>query len=400
MNLLDTMWVLIAGLLVFFMNAGFAFVESGFVRTKNVVNVLAKNFIVFALSTFAFWTIGYSVMFYGGFSAIFYSAVNSLVGPENHKISEMAFFFFQLAFAGTAATIVSGAVAERIKFMAYIVFSLLLVAVIYPIVGYFLWGPGPLSRASFGFIDFAGSTVVHSIGGWAALAGVIVLGPRLGKYSGGKINAIPGHSIPLATLGTFILWLGWFGFNPGSELAFDEAVPLIAMNTNLAAIAAMLSATAVSWVKFKKPDYSLMMNGLLAGLVAITAGCYDVTPVGAFLIGLMAGVLLIFGVGFFDRIGIDDPVGATSVHLLNGVFGTLMVGFFSATDGMKGLFYGGGTAQIVKQLTGIGFTALVVFPASLIIWLIIRMILGVRVSEKEEIEGLDVGEMGTEAYNS
>ncbi|MGQ9818291.1 MAG: ammonium transporter [bacterium] len=267
MNLLDTMWVLIAGLLVFFMNAGFAFVESGFVRTKNVVNVLAKNFIVFALSTFSFWSIGYSVMFYGGFSKVFYSAVNSLVGPEHHKISEMAFFFFQLAFAGTAATIVSGAVAERIKFLAYIIFSLMLVDVVYPVVGYFLWGPGPLSRSNFGFIDFAGSTVVHSVGGWAALAGIIVLSPRLGKYSGGKINAIPGHSIPLATLGTFILWLGWFGFNPGSELAFDNFVPLITMNTNLSGIAAMLSATVISWLRFKKPDYSLMMNGLLAGLV-------------------------------------------------------------------------------------------------------------------------------------
>lgn len=393
MNLLDTLWVLIAALLVFFMNAGFAFLEAGFVRSKNTVNVLAKNFLVFALATLSFWAIGYSLMFKAGLSAVFFSDTASLTGAEGHQIPEMVFFFFQLAFAATAASIVSGAVAERIKFISYIVFSLVLVAVIYPVIGRVTWGGGFLTE--LGFIDFAGSTVVHSVGGWAALAGIMVLGPRTGKFSEGRIRVIPGHSMPLATLGTFILWLGWFGFNPGSALMVDSSVPLIAVNTNLAGVSGMLVATLISWIRFKKPDFGMILNGLLGGLVAITAGCAAVSPAGAFVIGIVAGALVVVGVPFFEKLKLDDPVGATSVHLLNGVMGTLLVGFFARDSG---LFYGHGASQILKQLAGIGFTAGVVFPASLLLWFMVKKLAGLRVSAQEEREGLDYGEMGYEAY--
>ncbi len=403
-NLTDSMWVLIAAMLVFFMSAGFAFLEAGFIRAKNTVNVLAKTFIVFGLSTVSFWLIGYSLMFYGNTSAA--GLLNLRIGGVwdftkvygNTTVFEVVYFFFQLAFAGAAAAIVSGAVAERIEFISYIVFSLVLVAVVYPLVGHPVWGGGFLSR--MGFRDFAGSTVVHSVGGWASLAGIIILGARKGKFTGKgadrKINIIPGHSIPLATLGTFILWLGWFGFNPGSELAFNANVGLIALNTNIAGVLGMLVATILTWVKFGKPDFSMMMNGLLAGLVAITAGCGYVTIFGAAFIGMIAGVIVTFGVPMFERLGLDDPVGATSVHLLNGVAGTLLVGFF-ATDG--GLFYGGGLRLTLVQLAGIGYTALLVFPVSILLWFLIKWTVGMRVSEKEEIEGLDIGEMGTEAYS-
>lgn len=398
-NMLDTMWVMVAAFLVFFMNAGFAFLEAGFVRAKNTVNVLAKNFIVFGLATIAFWIIGYAIMFYantGDFGAgMFLSSFDKI--REGTTVTEMAFFFFQLAFAAVAASIVSGAVAGRIKFNSYIVFSVILVAVIYPLIGKPIWGGGFLSE--MGFIDFAGSTVAHSTGGWAALAGIIILGPRLGKFAGKgktkKVNVIPGHSMPLATLGTFILWLGWFGFNAGSQLAFDSMVPLIAFNTTFAGAAAMLVATILSWIKFGKPDFSMILNGLLAGLVAITAGCAAVTPVGALIIGLIAGAIVFFGVPMFENFGLDDPVGATSVHLLNGIAGTILVGFF-AKDG--GLFFGGGVRLLLNQLAGVGYTFVIVFVASMLLWFIISKTMGMRVSKKEEIEGLDIGEMGYEAY--
>jgi Amt family ammonium transporter len=393
LNLLDTLWVLVAALLVFFMNAGFAFLESGFVRAKNTVNVLAKNFVVFGLATVSFWIIGYTLMFKGNLSALFFSDVAAVTGGEGHKIPEVVFFFFQLAFAATAASIVSGAVVERIKLISYIVFSLLLVAFIYPVIGLATWGGGFLSE--LGFVDFAGSTVVHSVGGWAALAGIILLGARREKFKGGRINVIPGHSMPLATLGTFILWLGWFGFNPGSQLAMDGMVPVIAVNTNLAAVFGMLTATVLSWAKFGKPDFAMILNGLLGGLVAITAGCAAVNFGSAAIIGTIAGAVVFFGVPFFERMKLDDPVGVTSVHLLCGIAGTFLVGFF-ATDG--GLFYGGGIDLILKQLAGIGFTGGVVFFGSLFLWYIIKITMGLRVSDKEEMEGLDYGEMGYEAY--
>lgn len=398
-NLIHTMWVLIAAFLVFFMNAGFAFLEAGFVRAKNTVNVLAKNFIVFALATLSFWAVGYSLMFDGlSLGKAFFSDYESLTGAAGLEITEMTFFFFQLAFAAAAASIVSGAVAGRIKFIAYILFAFILVGIVYPVIGAATWGGGFLV-SKVGFVDFAGSTVVHSTGGWAALAGIIILGARKGKFSKvngkRKVHAIPGHSMPLATLGTFILWLGWFGFNPGSELAFTRNVPLIAVNTNLAGVAGMLTATILSWVKFKKPDFSMILNGLLVGLVAITAGCAAVSPLGAFIIGIIAGFVVFFGVPMFENLGLDDPVGATSVHLLGGIVGTLLVGFFSTSGGV---FYTGSWGLVVSQLIGIGFTGGVVFTSSLLLWWLMDKIFGIRVSEKEETEGLDIGEMGYEAY--
>lgn len=409
--MLDTLWVMIAGFLVFFMNAGFALVESGLCRAKNAVNILAKNFIVFAASSLAFWAVGFSLMFGDGNGFIGWSGF-ALSGADNSPAMADAYegvykslnwtgvplaakFFFQLAFAGTAATIVSGAVAERIKFQSFIVFSFILVALIYAVGGHWAWGGGWLS--AMGFVDFAGSTVVHSIGGWAALAGVIVLGPRIGKYTPqGAVRAIPGHNMTSATLGALILWLGWFGFNPGSTMAADaEAIAKIAVNTNMAAAAGCLSATVVAWLVLGKPDLSMIINGTLAGLVAITAPCSVVGVGSSIVIGLLAGVLVVYAVLFFDRIKIDDPVGALSVHLVNGVFGTLCVGLF-ATE--SGLFFGGGVKTTITQLIGIGSVGAMTFALSLAAWMAVKATMGIRVSASEEVEGLDTGEHGMEAY--
>jgi Amt family ammonium transporter len=409
--MLDTLWVMITAFLVFFMNAGFALVESGLCRAKNAVNILAKNFIVFAASSVAFWVIGFSLMFgdgsnFLGFAGVglggadnspamgdayqgVYSALNWTGVPLNAK------FFFQLVFAGTAATIVSGAVAERIKFGSFVIFSFILVGLVYPIGGHWAWGGGWL--ADLGFLDFAGSTVVHSIGGWAALAGVIVLGPRIGKYlPDGTVKPIPGHNMTSATLGALILWLGWFGFNPGSTMAADpNLIALIALNTNMAAAAGCLSATLAAWMLLGKPDLSMVINGTLAGLVAITAPCSVVTPASSLVIGLIAGVLVVYAVLFFDKVRIDDPVGALSVHLVNGAFGTLCVGLF-ATDG--GLFFGGGFGKTITQLIGIGAVGATTFAVSIAAWMLLKATVGIRVSKSEEIEGLDAGEHGMEAY--
>ncbi len=408
---LDTLWVLLAAMLVFFMNAGFAMLETGLCRAKNAVNILAKNFIVFALASMAFWAAGFAIMFGDGNSFLGYSGW-VLSGSDNSPATGDAYqgvfsalnwtgvplyakFFFQLVFAGTAATIVSGAVAERVKFSSFIIFSVVLVALIYPVGGHWAWGGGWLS--GMGFADFAGSTVVHSIGGWAALAGVIFLGPRQGKYlADGAVRPIPGHNMGLATLGAFILWLGWFGFNPGSTMAADPgAIALIALNTNMAAAAGCLAATIVAWAHLGKPDLSMILNGTLAGLVAITAGCNAVSVGGSVLIGFIAGVLVVYAVLFFDRVKLDDPVGALSVHLVNGVFGTLAVGLF-ATDG--GLFYGGGFSKVITQLIGVLGIGALAFAASSAIWLTLKATLGIRVSPTEELEGLDAGEHGMEAY--
>ena len=304
-------------------------------------------------------------------------------------------FFFQLVFAGTAATIVSGAVAERIKFGSFVVFSFILVAFIYSVGGHWAWGGGWLSK--MGFLDFAGSTVVHSIGGWAALAGVIVLGPRIGKYlPDGTTKPIPGHNMTSATLGALILWLGWFGFNPGSTMAVDPAaIALIALNTNMAAAAGCLSATVAAWVLLGKPDLSMILNGTLAGLVAVTAPCAFIGVGSSVVIGLVAGVLVVYAVLFFDKVKLDDPVGALSVHLVNGVFGTLCVGLF-ATDG--GLFFGGGFGKTMTQFVGVVSVGAVTFVLSMVAWLAIKATIGIRVSPEEELEGLDAGEHGMEAY--
>ncbi|HEX3020268.1 MAG TPA: ammonium transporter [Chitinispirillaceae bacterium] len=401
-NMLDTFWVLMAGFLVFFMNAGFAFVESGFCRAKNVVNILAKNYVVFAIAAIAYWAIGYGFMFGNG----------SIIGTDSFMVNETAhnpvtnipvfvFFFFQLAFASAGCSIISGAVAERIKFMSFIIFGTLMVAFIYPLTGHWIWGGGWLS--AIGFHDFAGSTAVHSVGGWCALSGIILLGPRIGKYRpDGTQHAILGHSIPLATLGGFILWLGWFGFNPGSQLAMDTNVPRIALTTALASCTGTVGAMITSWIFGGKPDLSMIINGCLAGLVAITAPCAVVSPAGSLTIGLVAGIIVVFAVYFFDRIHLDDPVGALSVHLVNGIWGTIAVGLFAVPqyfNGKSGLFYGGGFSQFSTQIIGVLAVAATVLSSSFVFWAVIKAIFGLRVSREEEISGLDVGEMGLEGYN-
>ncbi len=420
---LDTLWVMLTAFLVFWMNAGFALLEAGLCQAKNAVNILAKNFIVFAISSIAFWVIGFGLMFSDG------GALNWLLGTQGFFLRGAdnsplmgnlyqgvfaslnwtgvpleAKFFFQLVFAGTAATIVSGAVAERIKFLSFILFSVVLVAVIYPIAGHWIWGGGFLAVAAPGasafFRDFAGSTVVHSIGGWAALTGVLLLGPRTGKYTKlGKVNPIPAHNMGFATLGTFILWLGWFGFNPGSTMAADVAgITSVALNTNMAAAAGCLAATATAWLALGKPDLSMILNGTLAGLVAITAPCYWVTPAASLVIGLSAGVLVVYAVLFFDKVKADDPVGALSVHLVNGVWGTLCVGLFASRNDVLGLFYGGGLTQLLIQLKGVVAVGAFTVVAAGLTWLLIKVTLGIRVSAEEELEGLDRGEHGMEAY--
>ena len=400
-TVLDNIWVLVAAVLVIFMNAGFGMLETGFCRQKNAVNILSKNLIVFALATLAFWAIGFSFMFGGGTGFIggggwFLTGTPDVYGlEEGTGLTIDTFFLFQAAFAATAATIVSGAVAERVKYVDFIIFSLLLTGIAYPITGHWVWsGDGWLGAA--GFSDFAGSTVVHSVGGWAALMGAAFLGPRIGKYQDGQVNAIPGHNMSIAMLGCLILWLGWFGFNPGSELAASPAVPFIAVTTNLSAAAGAVAATVVSWTLSGKPDLSMTINGILAGLVGITAGCASVNYLGAVIIGLIAGVIVVFSVGFFDSIKIDDPVGAISVHLVCGAWGTLAVGFF---DTSNGLFFGGGFGQLGSQILGILSIGLFTVVATSIFWGVLKATLGIRVSPEEEMKGLDIGEHGMEAYS-
>ena len=413
----DTVWVLITAFLVFFMNLGFAMVESGLCRSKNSVNILSKNVVVFCVTVIFFWLVGFGIMFGSG-SSYFGATGWMLSGADNSPATGDAYkgifaslnwtgvplyakFIFQLVFAGTAATIVSGAVAERIKYFSFFVFSAVMAVIIYPIAGHWIWGGGWLATLKTPFLDFAGSTVVHSIGGWAALTGAILLGPRIGKYTAdGKVNAIPGHNMGMATLGMFVLWFGWFGFNPGSTMAADpDAIARVAINTCIAGAVGGVAATFVAYISLGKPDLSMALNGILAGLVAITASCNWVTPGGSFIIGLVGGVLVVYAVLFFDKIKVDDPVGALSVHLVNGVWGTLCVGLFAADiGGIKGLFYGGGTAQLTSQIIGIVSVGVFVVVVSLISWLVIKAIMGLRVEKDEERQGLDIGEHGMEAY--
>jgi Amt family ammonium transporter len=423
---MDTLWVLVTAMLVFFMNLGFAAVESGMCRAKNCVNILSKNFIVFAVSSIAFWIVGWGIMFgdgtpYFGNTGLWFvsGADNSPATGADYKgvysainwtgVPLSAKFFFQLVFTGTAATIVSGAVAERIKYHTFIVFSFIMGTLIYPVVGHWIWGGGWL--AAKGFFDFAGSTQVHSIGGWAALTGVLVLGPRIGKYNAeGKVQAIPGHNMSLATIGCFVLWFGWFGFNPGSTMAVDPGlISHVAVTTNTAAAFATITATITAWLILGKPDLGMTLNGCLAGLVAITAPCAFVSVLSSVIIGSIAGVVVVLAVMAFDRIKVDDPVGATSVHLVNGVFGTICIGLFAdaslcpkGPDGVAllktGLFTGGNADQLMIQLTGVVATAAYVLPVSFIVWIILKYTMGLRVSREEEIEGLDHHEHGNEAY--
>ena len=391
----DYLWTLIAAALVFFMQAGFAMVESGFTRAKNAVNIMMKNLMDFSMGSLAFWAVGFGLMFgvtstgWFGTSSFFLSDFSPDGDPW-----VLAFWMFQTVFAATAATIVSGAMAERTKFIGYLVYSVFVTALIYPVFGSWAWGSlykGAGWLEGLGFIDFAGSTVVHSVGGWVALAGAIVLGPRLGKYTkDGKIRAIPGHNLPLAALGVFILWLGWFGFNPGSTTAANKDIAMIFVNTNLSAAAGAVFAMLTAWAKFKKPDVGMSLNGALAGLVAITSPCATVTPFSSVVIGAIAGVVVVLSVLFFDKIKVDDPVGAISVHGVCGAWGTIAAGIFNI---------GGTTTKIIGvQLLGVGACFVWAFGAGLVIFKLIDMTIGLRVSPEEEAEGLDYGEHGASAY--
>lgn len=396
----DTFWILITGALVFFMQAGFALVEAGFTRSKNTTNILFKNLMDFCIGSVGFWIIGYGIMFGSGTGFFGAFEFGASVNHAPDGIPNMAFFFFQLVFAATAATIVSGAMAERTKFVSYLVYSAVITLVIYPVSGHWIWGGGWLSQLAIPFHDFAGSTVVHSLGGWLALTGAIVLGPRIGKYKNGKVYAIPGHSIVLGALGVFILWLGWFGFNPGSTLNISSSSELVAnifVTTNAAAATGGIATLIVTWIRYGKPGLSMSLNGVLAGLVAITAGCDAVTPGAAMLIGLMAGTLVVFAVEFLDKIvKVDDPVGAVSVHGICGAFGTLAVGLF-AKDG--GLFYGGGIGLLTTQAIGVLAVAAWGIGIGFILFTTIKYTIGLRVSKKEEENGLDYYEHGESAYN-
>ncbi|MBN2612048.1 MAG: ammonium transporter [Bacteroidales bacterium] len=399
---LNTVWVLIAAALVFFMQAGFALVEAGFTRSKNTTNILFKNLMDFVIGTIAFWLIGFGIMF--GSKNGFWGGID-LFTQHSYRtdMPDMAFLIFQTVFAATAATIVSGAMAERTKFNAYLVYSAAITLIIYPISGHWAWGGGWLSQLAIPFHDFAGSSVVHMVGGMIALIGAAVLGPRLGKYDKeGKAKAIPGQSLSLAALGVFILWIGWFGFNAGSQLAAAgeanaKAISLIFVTTNIAAAGGALSTMLYIWLKYKKPTLSMTLNGALAGLVAITAGCDAVSPGGALIIGLLAGILVVLSVEFFDKVvKIDDPVGAISVHGICGAFGTLMVGFFSTS---QGLFYGHDASLLKSQAIGVGSIALWALAAATILFLTLKYLNGLRVEKRIEEEGLDVYEHGESAYN-
>ena len=388
-------WTLVAAFLVFFMQAGFAMVETGMTRAKNAGNIMMKNLMDFCLGSLGFWAIGFGLMFgasngWFGTTGFFFSDYGKTQDPWVY-----AFWLFQVVFAGTAATICSGAMAERVKFHGYVFYAIVVSAVIYPIFGHWAWG-GLFEESKgwleeLGFIDFAGSTVVHSVGAWVALAGVVVLGPRVGKYNrDGKALPIPGHNLPLAALGVFILWFGWFGFNPGSTTAADVSIARIAVNTNLAAAAGAVLAMFVTWMKFGNPDIGLTLNGALAGLVAITAPCNNVSPLSAVIIGAIAGVLVIYAVLFFEYMKIDDPVGAVSVHGVCGAFGTLAAGIFNEA--------GFSLSVIGVQLLGIGVAFVWAFVTGFIVFKVVAITVGLRVSEEEEIQGLDLSEHRAEAY--
>ena len=406
--LANNLWLLIATILVIFMNAGFAMVEAGMCRSKNAVNILAKNLFVFALAVTSYWFIGYSLM-YGGsvadgwlyFGGLFFDPTVTADMVTDAGLVPTVDFLFQSAFAGTAATIVSGLVAERVKFGEFVVFAVELTAFIYPIAGSWKWNGGWLD--SLGFVDFAGSSIVHSVGAWAGLVGAMLLGPRIGKYSDGKPQAMPGHNMAIATLGALVLWIGWYGFNPGSQLAMDQWVPYVAVTTTLAAAAGAIGATIVSTLTSGKPDLTMIINGILAGLVSITAGCGDMTLAGAWFAGLVGGIIVVFSVAALDAAEIDDPVGAFSVHGVCGVWGTVVIGLWGTAvqgDGAgMGLFNGGGITLLLVQALGAAAYAIWTLVTCWIAWSVIGGLFGgIRVSEEEETQGLDIGEHGMEAY--
>lgn len=408
---LNVVWTLIAAILVMFMQPGFAMLEAGFTQAKNAVNIMMKNMMDFAVGSICFFVVGFGLMFGSTESGWFGTSLFSLRGIVGGDWT-FTFWMFQVVFAATAATIVSGAVAERTKFVGYLVYSAAICLFIYPIFGKWAWGSLLLEDGAgwlegLGFIDFAGSTVVHSIGGWLALAGALVVGPRIGKYGPDKKpRAIPGHSIPLAVLGAFILWFGWFGFNAGSTTTGDGEIGRIAVTTNLAAAAGAVVAMLVSWILYKKPDASMAINGIIAGLVSITAGCYTVTPWGSIAIGALGGLLVVLSLAFIDRVlRVDDPVGAISAHGVCGAWGTLACGIFGAEkvlgvgDASTGLLYGGGFSQLGIQLIGILVAFAWAFGIGLVLFFAIKKTVGLRVSRDEEIRGLDISEHGMEAYS-
>ena len=416
---IDIAWLLIAGILVLFMQAGFGLVEAGFIRSKNVTNILMKNVLDLSFGALGYWAVGWGLA-YGTTEFIdirFFGGGSFFFSPESG--ADYAGFFFQFAFAATAATIVSGAVAERTKFSAYLIYTFAITAVIYPIVTHWVWGDGFLSAYASeiefgdnGFIDFAGSSVVHSVGGWAALVAAVMLGPRRGKFNAdGSPNPLQGHSMPLGFLGVMILWIGWYGFNAGSTLGlsggFAELAARVAVTTTLAAGAGAASAMAISWMRTGKSDLSLTLNGVLGGLVGITAGTATVEPWAAVVIGLVAGAIIVYGVALLERLRVDDPVGAVPVHLFNGIWGTLAVGLFTAQDFLGpnygessnyGLLLGGGFEQLGIQVMGVVAIGLWTVVTSVILFGVIRATVGLRVPAAEEESGLDVGEHGMEAY--
>ncbi|WP_322489735.1 ammonium transporter [Chloroflexus sp.] len=412
---MNTFFLLIAAALVFFMQAGFAMLTAGLTRSKNTTNILFKNLMDFVMCSIAFWAVGWGIAY--GTSAGGFIGTNqfflSHVTAEG-EVPVLASWFFQVVFAGTAATIVAGAMAERTKFTAYLVYSFIISLFIYPIVVHWVWsGAGWLNTYSgstegnWGFTDFAGSTVVHSVGGWASLVGAMILGPRLGRFGpDGKPRAIPGHNMSLAALGTFILWLGWFGFNPGSQLAIAsqgdaDAVAMVAVTTNLAAAAGALGALFTAWLRYGKPDLGQTLNGVLGGLVAITAGCAYVDPLSSIIIGFIAGPVVVFSAELLEKLKIDDPVGAVPVHLVNGIWGTLAVGLFASipgNTGTTGLLYGGGLTLLISQFVGVVAIGFWTVATAALMFFAIKATIGLRVSREEEEAGLDIGEHGMVAY--
>jgi len=400
---LDTVWVLLAAFLVFFMQAGFGMVEAGFIRAKNTCNILTKNFLDFCMASLGFFLVGYALMFGNG-NAFCGTKGWCLLGLDTTAsgIPLYAFWLFQAAFCGAAATIVAGGMAERMKFPGYLMYSFIISAFIYPLVGHWIWGGGWLS--DMGFADFAGSTVVHTVGGFAALVGTRILKPREGKYAiDGKPNVLAGHNIPLASLGVFILWFGWFGFNAGSTLSVGNGslIGRVAINTNLAAALGGIVAMATVWRRFGKPDLSMAMNGALAGLVAITAPCAYVEPWAALIIGAAAGYAVVKAVEVLDKLQIDDPVGAFPVHGVCGVWGTLCVGIFGQKAlglAYEGFVYGGNPMQLGVQMVGSITTVVFIVVGMTMVFKLIDVTVGLRISRDEELQGLDIGEHGMEAY--
>ena len=393
----NNLWILVAAAMVFVMHLGFSSLEAGFVRKKNVVNILFKNSMIIAIGLLTYWFVGFNLMYpglneggYFGFSGFLLNPPENGMTPAYADYTYWSDFIFQAMFAATGATIVSGAVAGRIKLNAFLIFACLFVALIYPITGFWKWGAGWLD--SRGFYDFAGSTIVHSVGGWAALAGIILLGPRSGKYTPKGIKPIQGHSMPLAAIGVFLLWFGWFGFNGGSVLSANpELVSLVFTTTSLAAAAGAVGAFVMSYAMFRSHDLSMVLNGILGGLVGITASADSVSVNAAVVIGLVAGVLIPLAVTFFDRLKLDDPVGATSVHLVCGIWGTLAVAIFGSFDE--------GVGEFSDQLIGIAACGVFAFTTSFILFYLLKVTIGIRVSAEEEEKGLDIGEHNISAYS-